>query len=380
MSRHLGSFLFVAVLLATPTAFGAEDELPSGTEAPRIVPIAIADTYFAYHDTPPPNREATMMTTASRHGEFALNLAALGFRLEHAKILGTVVLQAGSSVDALYPPSLGGADRVSGPTSNPEVWKHVQVASAGYRFGDLTLEAGIFPSHIGYESFVSTNNWNYTRAMVSDNTPYYLGGVKGTYRVLPNLAVTLLAYNGWAAAYGDNNKYKSFGGKVEWKPLDWLAISDAVSVGPETGGQQREWRIFDDLIVQAKLHARLQLALELWGGTDRAAEGETQKALYYGGALFAKWNFGETTYVAGRAEVVSDADAVLFQHQSLAAAKAIGLNKAYAGTLTVGWQPHPNFIARVEAMYRAADQEFFSVGAKDEKNSTTFVANVAFSY
>src|SRR5512140_579717 len=98
--RHVGSLVFAAILLATPSAFGAEDELPSGNELPRIVPIAVADTYFAYHDSPPPDREATMMTTASRHGEFALNLAALGFRLEHAKILGTVVLQAGSSVDA----------------------------------------------------------------------------------------------------------------------------------------------------------------------------------------------------------------------------------------------------------------------------------------
>ncbi len=50
-----------------------------------------------------------------------------------------------------------------------------------------------------------------------------------------------------------------------------------------------------------------------------------------------------------------------------------------------GWQPHPNFLARVEALYRGSDEFFFAGGSDDSaagarKNSTTFVANVAFAY
>ena len=377
----------------------ADDELPSGSDPPRIVPIAVVDAYYAFHDSAPSRREATLMTTAVRHDEFAINLAAIGARFEHSKVFATVILQAGTSVDALYPPPPGdNTHYVRTPVekfSGPEVWKHIQQASAGYRFTDVTVEVGVFPSHIGNEGFVSTGNWNYTRAIVSDITPYFVGGVKVTAKLGPTLSAAVLAYNSWSNAFANYSRYKSGGFRVDWKPSDTLSVFDAVHVGPAPG--DNGLRVFDDLVINFRLFTKLSLAGEGWIGADRTSSG-TQTAPYFGGALWARYTLGETTYVAGRGEIVVDKDGVLTgsgERRLLDPTSGRHVVDAdgnptpdgqtiLGGTLTVGWQPHPNFIARAEALYRTANQPFFSGGGNSadpvRKSSTTFVANVAFRY
>ncbi|GAB4125683.1 MAG: hypothetical protein OHK0045_10190 [Raineya sp.] len=50
-----------------------------------------------------------------------------------------------------------------------------------YNFG---IDAGIFSSHIGFESAISKNCWTLTRSLLADNTPYYEAGIKATYTSL----------------------------------------------------------------------------------------------------------------------------------------------------------------------------------------------------
>jgi hypothetical protein len=397
MRVHLpaASPLAVAVVFAFATAaFAPEasaqtaDDLPAGNEAPRLVPIAIVDTYWAYHDTPPASRQATLLTTAVRHNEFQINLAALGVRLEHAKLLGTLVLQAGTSVDALYPPAAGSAQ------NNPEVWKHIQVASVGYRIhSDVTIEAGVMPSHLGNEGFVSTGNWNYTRAMIAEATPYFVSGVKATWRVAPTFTLTGLFYNGWNVYY-DVRGSKSGGLKIEWKPTDKFSIASGGHVGPGAEGSTSV-RVYDDVTAKLNLHARLDVALQLSAGMDKTKGFDAMKV--YGAAAWLRWFLGETTYVAVRGEYLSD-ETGIFTGQGARPSTPFGApvlpgpsgqKTMLAGTLTLGWLPHPSFLARVEVLQRSADVEYFAGGGPQagsdkldgaQKRSTTVAASLAFSY
>ncbi len=390
LGLFFASTLASAALLVPTQARAADDDLPGGTDPPRILPVAIVDGYFAYHDTPPASRNATLMTTAVRHDEFQLNLAAIGFRLEHAKLIGTVVLQAGTSVDALYPTStrlISGSTIAPGP-SNPQVWKHIQEANVGYRLGsDLAVIAGVFTSHLGNEGFVSTGNWNYARAMIADATPYYLAGAKIVWRAHPNLTLTGLIYNGWLT-YDDLGKSKSGGLRIEWKPSDKVSLSDGAHVGPALSGI----RIYDDLTFRWQIVNRLDLAVQASFGVDKPSEGSTKQV--YGAAAWLRWMIGDTTYFALRGEYLAD------DHGMITGAGArqpvtngpIG-QKLTAGTFTLGWMPHPSFLARLEVMQRMSDVEYFAggsvapstdpnTGTSDDakKRSTTVTASVAFSY
>jgi hypothetical protein len=46
---------------------------------------------------------------------------------------------------------------------------------------NLWLDAGIMPSHIGFESAVSADCWTLTRSLLAENSPYYETGIKLGY-------------------------------------------------------------------------------------------------------------------------------------------------------------------------------------------------------
>lgn len=415
MRRLPGLPLFAVTLSAVatlaPQARAAEDDLPVGDESPRFVPSAVADGYYAHHDTAPTGPSggsATHMTTASRHNEFAVNLAAIGARLEHAKLTGAIVLQAGTSVDALHARAPG--DR--------EVWKHIQLANVGWKAGSFHFEAGVLPSLVGREGFVSTTNWNYTRAFVADMTPYYLTGARATWRLSPAWALVGTIFNGWDI-HGDRNAGKSGQLRVAWTPSEKLSIESSTLVGQEqvpVAGRDRPLRLFEDLVIALQVHKRVHLALEGWAGTERndrvedPRKGDARAAVlvkhpwFYGGALWGKWQFGDTVYLAGRAEALSDEAGVLtgsgarqpFVPGPVPAGEPFIGQRMAGGTLTFGWQPHKSFLARVEALHRVSDHPFFSGSVTEyaetaaggtatyvsqaRKSSTTFVVSAAFSY
>jgi hypothetical protein len=383
-----------------------EDDLPVGSELPRVVPIAVADSYYAFHDPRPATRSATLMSTADRHNEFAVNLLAIGARLEHAKLTGTVVLHAGTSVDALY------ASTPSSIRSSQEVWKHIQLANVGWRTGDFHLQAGVMPSLHERESFVSTDNWNYTRAMIADSTPYYVLGARVTWRLTPTFAATATAFNGYDT-FGDRNRGKTGQLRFIWQPTDNLTIANSTLGGPEQEpieGKRAPIRFIDDLLIEYKLHARVHLALEGWLGTERNANVEDPRKgtvteayvmkhpTFYGATAWAKWQFAETTYLAVRGETAHDPAGVVIGRGARTGGEPIPGQRLYAGTFTFGWQPHPRMIARVEATHRASTERFFRGGddtsyiitlplggdstfsSDARKSSTTFVVSAAFAY
>lgn len=406
--RRLVTSLF-AVLLFAPaaTARAAEDDLPVENEAPRFRPLAVADAYYAYHDTSPgQSGSATLMSTANRHGDFAVNLAAVGGRLEHAKLTGAIVLQAGTSVDAIY----------SNARGNPEIWKHIQLANVGWKTGDFHFEAGVLPSLVGRESFVSTDssNWNYTRAMIADSTPYYMTGARVTWRATPTVTLNATVFNGFDT-FSDRNSGKSGQLRVAWAPSDKFSLESSTLGGQEQvhiEGQKTSYRVFEDVVASWQLHDKVAVALEGWVGSERnyrvedPLKGDAENAsflsnpLYYGGALWAKWQFGSTVYLAGRAEALSDEAGVLTgvgAREPSPKEPFVG-QKLAAGTLTFGWRPHPSFLVRVEGSHRISDHPYFrgartdyvetptetgiatSYGTDARTSSTTFVASAAFAF
>lgn len=352
----------------------ADDELPSGAESPRIKPVLVADAYWAYHDQVPLVRRATALTTGSAHHAFSANLVAAGAKIDHAKLFGQVVVQFGDSVDNLY-----------GTSSS---LRHVQLASVGYRFAsDFWFEAGVLPSEIGREDFVSTRNWNYSRAFVSDATPYFVTGARVGWRALPTLALDVTAFNGWnALGFQDGNDGKAGSLHVAWRPTAWLSVDDTIVFGRELSpsglDDGKPWRLFEDLAVEVRPFKWLQFAVEAWGGReqgyvvrDATTRAEVQKdPMYYGANAAVRVVPSETTSVAVRAELFHDEYGMLLGPSDLRGKAPTELRGL---ALTLGWQPHPALLVRVEALHRTAKEEFFRIqegGGLATSSSSLFVS------
>jgi hypothetical protein len=95
--------------------------------------------------------------------------------------------------------------------TEPGPEKYIQESFLGYRLNEkLWLDAGIFLGHIGAETWVSKDNWNYTRALSADFVPYYSTGLRFTYEDSPTRNYQFHIINGWQNI-SENNNAKSFG-------------------------------------------------------------------------------------------------------------------------------------------------------------------------
>ncbi|MCZ8344175.1 MAG: outer membrane beta-barrel protein, partial [Leptospira sp.] len=177
---------------------------------------------------------------------------------------GRLALQAGTSVNSNY------ANEV-GPNKNSV--KHIQEAYIGYKFSKNTwVDVGIYLGHIGYESWISSENWNYTRAMALDYVPYYSAGVRLTTIFSDKLHFQFHVMNGWQNIT-DQNKDKSFGTQFKYFFSPKLTIIANQFAGNEAPSSERkQTRFYSNTIVEWKVYDWLSLAISGDIGSQKSKE------------------------------------------------------------------------------------------------------------
>ncbi|MCU0825464.1 MAG: porin [Leptospira sp.] len=200
-----------------------------------------ADTYYSHNLNYPKNRNRLYTTQAVRNDELNLNLGFVDVKWEGDRFRGRIALQAGTSVNSNY------ANEV-GPNKNSV--KHIQEAYIGYRLSrDTWVDAGIYLGHIGYESWISSENWNYTRALSSEYVPYYAAGIRFSHQISDRLNFQFHIMNGWQNI-SETNKDKSFGTqlKYNWNPK--LIFTYNTFIGNEGLDRERkQTRYYQNLII-----------------------------------------------------------------------------------------------------------------------------------
>ncbi|MES2525473.1 MAG: outer membrane beta-barrel protein [Bdellovibrionota bacterium] len=173
--------LILTLILFPVTSFGS------------LTPEAYLDTYYAHDLNSPRDKKRSFTTQSVRHDEPNINLAFGGVKLEEKSVRGRLAIQGGNSVEA------------NTLTENSDL-KYLQEALIGKKLGEKTwLDGGIYLGHIGAESWISRDNWTYTRSLNLDYVPYYATGLRLTH---DNFQFHLM--NGWQNIREDN-KAKAVG-------------------------------------------------------------------------------------------------------------------------------------------------------------------------
>lgn len=172
----------------------------------------------------------------------------------------------------------------------------------------LTIQGGMFPSFIGYDSLYAKDNFNYTRPWGADFTPYYMLGVNATYPVNDKVAVVGFVVNGyWHLA--NANSVPSFGGQIAYKPTPHWTLKQTVLIGPhQTDTSLEFWRYLTDSIVEWK-SGPLTTAFEINASTEKVATMPGRpRAAWVAAQLPVKWQISKHWAVAGRPEVAWDSE------------------------------------------------------------------------
>ena len=261
---------------------------PPPDTTPKITFGAFVDGYYAWDFDRPAGFDRAFTTQPLRYAEFNINLAYAAVQLNAPQYRGRLSLQLGTSVEALY----AGQPKVGGI-------QYIQEATVGYRLGpQLWIDGGIFASYIGLEGWISRDNLTYSRSLIADNTPYYLGGVKLTWTPNDRLTALVAILNGWQII-SNFRELPALGLRVDY------ALSSAVTVSYDNFLGD-PGRFYNDFVVQYNPNARWQLAASFDLGLE---SGRT----VYGGLVIAKYHATDALAVVGRFERYADPHQIIVQ-------------------------------------------------------------------
>lgn len=289
-------------LLSTILAF------PAFADEPPKLPVswgAFVDTYYAYDLDDPPGHERAFVTQAKRSNEFNVNLAFAEAKIAADRVRGRLALQAGTSVQANY-----AAEPSVGATSGPSLSRTLQEAYVGYRLAEgLWIDGGIYFSHLGFEGWISRDNWNYTRSLDAELTPYYQSGVKLSYAPGGPFSAQLHLLNGWQNI-SENNEGKAIGAQVNFAPNNNWSLTYNNFYGSEADSSGRiSPRFFNQLIGRVSVSGALQFALTLDEGAQKRPGGGS--AGWSCETLLARYQLANTVFLGARGEHYGDPSQVI---------------------------------------------------------------------
>lgn len=185
--------------------------------------VTYVDSYFNYNFANPQDNTQTISSTMGRHNEFTLNLASIGIETNYKNIIGRIWVQTGQMLEIVQKLD-GSVGR--GRNTSTENLRFIREAAAGYHFNKwygINVEAGIFMSYIGLESYMLQENWSYQRSMVCDFTPFYFSGARIQAHPTKNFKTELWLMNGWQT-YNKWNSSLGIGSSNYYRPTENLQL------------------------------------------------------------------------------------------------------------------------------------------------------------
>ena len=168
-----GSFVKEAENISNVT--GIDSLETTSAEEEDSNPLTISgylETYYSYDFGKPENHmKPAFLYSFSRHNEVNLNFGYIKLAYNKSNVRGNLALMTGVYANTNL-------------AAEPGVLKNIYEANAGIKISkskNIWLDAGIFSSHIGFESAIGKDCWNLTRSLLAENSPYYESGVKISY-------------------------------------------------------------------------------------------------------------------------------------------------------------------------------------------------------
>ncbi len=262
------------------------------------------ETYYIYDfGQPDDHNRPNFLYSFSRHNEVNLNLGFIQAEYDNNKVRGKLALMTGTYANVNL-------------SAEPGVLKNIYEANVGVKISktkNLWVDAGVFASHIGFESAIGANCWNMTRSILAENSPYYLSGAKISYTSdNEQWFLSGLIVNGWQRMQRvDGNQAISVGHQLTYTPNDRLTLNSSSFIGSDTPDDERLMRYFYNLYGQFQLTPKLDLIAGFDIGVQQKEKGSRDYNTWYSPVLIGRYTFNDKFALAARAEYYSDEGGVI---------------------------------------------------------------------
>lgn len=261
--------------------------------------FATADTYYEYNGNRPASGNNVLRNFDEKDNQFSLSYLEFAFEQ-----VPTETRRLGFRADVGFGPT---ATWVGATDPDEGRLKYLQQGYASYLAPlgkGVQIDVGKFVTPAGAELIESSANWNYSRSLLfAWAAPYYHVGLRAAIPVHDKVTVTGFVLNGWNNAV-ENNRGKTVGAQVAFKPSAAFSISQAWLGGPEQANGQPGWRHLFDTVATWHVHPRVSVMGNLDIGRDEIAG---QRVAWHGLAGYVRVQVLPTWHLTPRVEWFEDA-------------------------------------------------------------------------
>lgn len=332
-------------------------------QKPALNISSFLDVFYVYDfNQPQGTARQPFLFNHNRHNEFNLNLGFVKLGLEHSKYRANFALQAGTYPNDNY-------------SAEPGVLKNIFEANVGLSLNkknNLWIDAGVFASHIGFESAISSNNWTMTRSLMAENSPYFLSGAKLTYNPNDKWEMAGLIVNGWQRIQRlEGNSLPSFGTQVNFSPTEKFTLNWSTFIGTDDPDTTRRMRYFNNFYGQFQLTERFGLIAGFDIGTQQRIKGSSDYDFWYSPAIIGQFTINKTWKTAIRAEYYQDEMGVIIPKNTPNGFKTTGLS------LNLDYSPTQNIICRLEGRWLNSKDNIFETKKIPTNNNVIIGVSIA---
>ena len=357
--------ILLGMMLITAMHSFAQDSTKQSNTNPLTF-SGYAEGYYSYDFNKPGNdTRPGFLYNHNRHNEFNINLAFVRAAYNTDKVRGTLALATGTYMNANY-------------AAEPATLKNIYEADAGFKIGkkNLWVDAGVLPSHIGFESAVSKDCWNLTRSLLADNTPFFQGAVRITYTSdNGKWLLSVLLINGWQRITRlEGNSRMSFGTQVQYKPSATATVNYSTFIGTDKPDSARLNRVYHNLYGIFQLNKQFGIIAGFDIGTEQKFRGSNTVNTVYSPVLIAKYGIDDKWTIAARAEYYSDGNGVLIATGTPNGFKTTGLS------FNIDYAPAANVLVRFEGRTLNSKDKIFIKDAVMKNSNSFFTTSIAISF
>lgn len=328
-------------------------------QKPIITLSGFVDVFYVYDfNEPATNFRQPFFFNHNRHNEFNVNLGFVKLNLEHPKYRANLALQTGTYANDNY-------------AAEPNLLRNIFEATIGISLNkknNLWLDAGILPSHIGFESAISIDNQTLTRSLLAENSPYFLSGAKLTFNPTDKWEIAGLLVNGWQRIQRlDGNSLPSFGTQVNFKPTDKTTLNWSTFIGTDEPDTTRRMRYFNNLYAQFQFTDKIGLTAGFDIGAQQRTKGSSNYDPWFSPVLIGQFTINKNWKTAIRVEYYQDQTGVIIPTGTSNGFKTTGFSWNF------DYSPVSAIACRLEGRWLNSADNIFETKTTTPTNNNFFI-------
>ncbi|MBI3520353.1 MAG: porin [Bacteroidetes bacterium] len=210
-----------------------------------FTPTVMVDANYSYDFNDPIDNTVVGSTAIARNNEMEVSAVHLGGDFTYRNARAHVVTQFGTR-SSLIPRN--DYSVYKGQYQLADMYRYLAEANAGYHFNVLhgiNIDAGMFMSYLGLNSYYQVENWEYQASFTSDNTPWFFNGIRLQIFATKKLKIEPWIINGWQS-YGMYNHQPGVGGNITWCPNENVKMLTNDYYGADAAGIPQRKRFHSD--------------------------------------------------------------------------------------------------------------------------------------